>query len=112
MPVGFYYNKNSKDFLGSIFLGEPIAFMQKDGKIFNTKGNISSEYSSKNYRDFFSDINSSLTYKEITEKGQSIKLKNIADYIAGILCENLRICIKEAEKQVPLNSLNDNVRLL
>lgn len=112
MPVGFYYNKNSKDFLGSIFLGEPIAFMQKDKKIFATKGNIDSEFSTKSYKDFFSEIDSTAIFKEITEKGQSIKLKDIADYIAGILCENLRICMKEAEKQVPMKSLGDNVKLL
>lgn len=112
MPVGFYYNKNSKDFLGSIYLGEPVVFMQEHKKIFTTKGNIDSEFANQNYKNFFSEINSPLIFKEITDKGKTIESKNVSDYIAGILCENLEICKNEAKKQLPQMSAGDKVKTL
>lgn len=109
MPVGFYYNKQSENFLGSIYIGEPIIFKQENKKIFTTKGNIDSEFATENYKKFFSNITSHLSFKEITEQGRSINLKEVADYIAGILCENLEICKKEAKKQLPIISAGNNI---
>ena len=112
MPVGFYYNKQSENFLGSIYIGEPIIFKQENKKIFTTKGNIESEFATENYKKFFSNIKSPSAFKEITEQGKPINLKNVSDYIAGILCENLEICKKEAKKQLPQLSVGDNIKTL
>lgn len=112
MPVGFYYNKNSKDFLGSIYLGEPVIFMQENKRIFTTKGNIDSGFANEAYKNFFSDIKSSLIFKEITDRGKSVESNEVSDYIAGILCENLGICKNEAKKQLPQISAGDKVKIL
>ncbi len=48
-------------------------------------------------------------FRVITHQGQPVTGRDLGDYIAGILCENLRICRKEARKQLPQNSLGDEI---
>lgn len=108
VPVSFAYNSELKQFLGSIHIGEPIYFKRNSDGVFVTKGNVDSDFALQNYVDFFQNIPNE-GFKIITDKGKPVVGKELPNYIAGVLCENLRICTEEAKKQLPQESLGDKV---
>lgn len=109
VPIGFAYNEKSKQFLGSIHIGEPIYFRRHGKNIEFSNGNIGSEFTSQHYLDFFDINRAEHEFNPITSQGQPITGKNLGDYIAGVLCENLKICKEEAKKQLPQKSLGDTI---
>ena len=50
--------------------------------------------------------------KLIQEQGVPVKGKENTSYIAGVLCENLNVCVLEAKKVLPKTSLGESVQLL
>ena len=60
---------------------------------------MDSEFALEGFKKFFLKH----SYKEnitITENGKPVALKDIVAFIKGILCENLNICVKEAERKI------------
>lgn len=105
-PLGFAYNKkNSK--LSSLHIGEDIIFKKQGEHVSASKGNITNNSGSV-LIDFFGNN----TEKLIAEKDIPVKGKANVSYIAGILCENLNICISEARKALPNKPLNEGVQYL
>lgn len=107
VPLGFAYNKKSKPLLSSIHVGEPVVFKKEGDAVLTSRGNTTSSFTASNYRDFFSKANGE--YATITEHGMPITGKVSTDYIAGVLCENLRICTEEAKASLPKVTLGDKV---
>jgi len=107
IPLGFAYKKK----VGSIHIGEPVYFKREGEQILSTRGNILSEFASPQYTNFFGpDIDKRNEFKIITKDGISVEGKDLSDYIAGILCENLKICKEEAKKAFySSNNKNDYV---
>lgn len=61
----------------------------------------------KKFWDYKQDDNK---FKSISNERKPVLGREQALYIAGILCENLRICIKKAKLQLPHKSMNiDNI---
>lgn len=90
-PLGFAYGKNLKT-PDSIHIGEDIIFKKAGKHIEASIGNIKSNFANPGYKDFFaSRENAILTNNSIPVEG-----KSIAQYIGGVMCENLRICREEA----------------
>ncbi len=107
VPLAFAYNNESKQFLGSIHVGEPVFFKKQGANVIFSEGNMDSSFASQKYVDFFKDAEDG--FRTITEKGHPVIGKDLPDYIAGVLCENLRICKEEAKRQLPIKSLGDKV---
>ena len=102
-PLGFAYNKK-KSSLSSIHIGEDVVFKKVGENISVSKGNISPNTNSP-LNEFFGNESEKL----IQEQGIPIKGKDNIDYIAGVLCENLDICVNNAKNTIPKNSLADEV---
>ncbi|MFA7659346.1 MAG: 1-acyl-sn-glycerol-3-phosphate acyltransferase [Candidatus Gastranaerophilaceae bacterium] len=110
VPIGFAYNEESEKFLGSIYLGAPVYFKPDGQNLLVNRGNTGSGFASQNYVDFFSQSSNRVDdFKTITSQGQPVTGRDLNDYVAGILCENLKICREEAKKQLPTNSLGEKV---
>ena len=93
-PLGFAYGKKSQ--VDSIHIGETIVF-KKDGEhITSSIGNITSNFANKEYKNFFKNKSNAI----ITKDGIPVKGKEQAEYVGGILCENLRICKEEAKNAI------------
>ncbi len=89
-PLGFAYGKKSQP--DSIYIGKTI-ILKKVGKHIETSiGNITSPFAKENYKNFFGNRSSAI----LTEASIPVEGKKLANYIGGILCENLRICKEEA----------------
>lgn len=97
VPLGFGYQGN----LASIHIGQPVYF-QRDGEhILTTRGNVDSLFASSDYKDFFGQGTlDSDAFKTITSQGVPVEGRDLPDYIAGVLCENLRICVEEAKQAI------------
>lgn len=90
-PLAFAYGKKANP--DSIYIGNDIVFT-KQGKHFNTSiGNISSIHANPNYQQFFNGRENA----NLTDKGNPVEGKESAQYIGGIICENLRICKEHAQ---------------
>lgn len=101
VPLGFAYNPKDKELLGSIHVGEPVYFKKQGQNILATKGNTDSPFASKAYANFFKKPNiDNDGFNVITKEGVPVNGKDLPDYIAGILCENLKICREEAKKAI------------
>lgn len=108
VPVGFAYNYETKNFLGSIYIGEPVYFMAQDKQMLVNRANIDLEHASLGYKKFFCLENENYdSFKTITTSGVPVTGRELGNYIAGILCENLRICKAKAQQQLPKIPLND-----
>jgi len=107
VPLGFSYNKKSKNLLSSIHIGEPVFFKKSGDNVLTTNGNImNSEFASKDYINFFKK-QSNEDFATLTEQGVPVSGKELPKYIAGVLCENLQICTAEAKKALPKKSFGD-----
>ena len=109
IPVGFAYNNKSKNFLGSIYIGKPVCFKQEGDFISVNNANIDLLTATANYKQYFglNEENQS-SVKVISGNGVPIKGREQNLYIAGILCENLKICTNLAKNQVPEKSAGIN----
>lgn len=93
-PLGFAYGKKSQ--VDGIHIGKTIKFRKEGDNIVSSVGNIGSEFASEGYKNFFKNRSEAI----LTEKGVPVKGKEQAEYIGGVLCENLRICKEEAKKSI------------
>lgn len=133
VPIGFAYNGNKKEnqSLGSIYVGEPIYFIQIDKKLFVTTGNITEDIASPAYKQFFyrydvqenpgSQVDTGTGeqptfmfvdnkyYKCITDANVPVIGKDVASYVADVLAENLQICRSKAIDMLPTSSLGKEV---
>jgi hypothetical protein len=131
VPLGMAYNRKAKkDRLGSLFVGKPIYFKKQGNQMLVSPGNALDDTSSplfkalfpkhaqqvsqKEGRSLLEDKRTIETftregfvpigdefYKPITQNQQPVANRDVASYIAGILCEDLRICRDQAIKQLP-----------
>lgn len=106
VPLGFSYN-NPKNSPVGIHVGKPIYFKKEGQDMLVTKGNINSKLASQEYVNFYKNGMDKDGYKKITSEGKSIDAKDMPDYIAGILCENLKICRKESKRASIKTSSNE-----
>lgn len=136
VPIGFAYDKNKKEKqpLGSIYIGEPIYFIEKDKKLYVTTGNITEDVASVGYKQFFyrfGNLQVNLDfrvdsiageqptfmvidgtyYKCITDANIPVLGRDLAPYIADILAENLQVCRSNALEMLPRASLGKEVTL-
>lgn len=105
VPVGFSYGKGKNKVLTGMHLGEPIRFTRSGEQTTSTSGNVlKSEFAFDGFKKFF-EKHKNETDVVITENGIPVKAGEITDFIKSILCENLNICSKEAQKRIqkPLN---------
>lgn len=95
-PIGFAYGGR---FGGgdSIYIGKTITFKNQSGAIVSSSGNVKSIHADKWFKNFFKNENEAV----LTENKIAVKGKERANYISGILCENLRICKEEAKSFLP-----------
>ena len=91
VPLGFAYKKG----LSSIYIGQPVFIKKEGATTLFSKGNSDSAFFDKKLADFCSKTTND--FSPITENGIPIENKNVSDYIAGILCENLKACRFEAK---------------
>lgn len=134
VPIGFAYDRNKKETqsLGSIYIGEPVYFIEEDKKLYVTTGNITEDVASPAYKHFFyrfgnlqenpglhvdSSAGEQLTfmlvdgkyYKCITDANVPVLGKDLAPYVADVLAENLQICRSNAIEMLPKTSLGKEV---
>lgn len=105
IPLGFAY----KGKVGSIHVGEPVYFKKDNSRMLVTKGNIDSQFASEKYTNFFKTNSEADDFKTITSDGKPVESEDIPDYVAGILCENLKICKEEAKKAISKSSPKENI---
>lgn len=102
VPLGFAYNGKNN----SIHMGEPIYFKKENGHILATSGSVKSNFASSSYADFFKKNTREDGYSLITKNGIPVEIEEAPDYVAGILCENLKICRDEAKKAISKEALH------
>ena len=116
VPLGFAYNKifeilykkkaNRLGLIrmqdtGGIHIGEPIYFRKEKDSIQFTAGTIDKRYQAKEFTDFIETAEkSSDGFYTITTNGDTVSAKDTSQYIAGILCENLVACKKQAADSI------------
>lgn len=93
-PLGLAYGKKWQ--VDSLYIGETITFKKIDDNICASIGNIISPFSTQEFKTFFKNKSETI----ITSQGIPVKGKEQAQYVGGILCENLRICKEEAKKAI------------
>ena len=109
VPIGFAYNNQTKTFLGSIYIGKPVCFRSEEDKILVNQANIDINMSNSNYKRYWNYKQYEDSYfKVITHEGNPVFGQEQSLYIAGVLCENLRICKEKANQQLPQESMNIN----
>lgn len=108
IPIGFAYNKNLKNSPSCIHVGKPILFKKHGDSVLSTRGNIDSNFADKNYIAFFNK-QFLQKFSTITEQGNPVTGKDLPNYIAGILCENLKICKEEAKNSLSNISIHNKV---
>ena len=109
VPLGFSYPK--KDSVG-IYVGNPIKIKSEGGKIMTSAGNITeSEFADNEYKNYFNHFKDS-EFSPILEKGKSVSAKDAVPYLAGILCENLKICKDESYNMVEKNKDDKEVTVV
>jgi len=105
VPLGFAY----KGKIGSIHIGEPIYIKKNKEKTLITSGSVDSSFASKEYVDFFKkNTSTKKPFATITKRDVPVEGNDLPDYIAGVLCENLKICKAEAKKAISKGS-SENV---
>ena len=111
IPVGFAYNNKTKSFLGSIYIGKPVCFKSENNEIFVNQANIEFDLAKDSYKKFWNYKQKAIDeFKPILHKNIPVLGREQSLYIAGILCENLRICIEKAKRQLPQHPMNiDNI---
>jgi len=108
VPLGFAYNNKTQNFLGSLYIGEPVYFKKNGGgEILVNQANIDINIAKGNYKKFWSE-NKQDAFKVITSNSEPVTGYEQGLYIAGLLCENLRICTEKAKIQLPEDSLSIN----
>ena len=109
VPLGFSYPKKGNV---GIYIGNPVKIKTANGTIMTSSGNITdSEFANEVYKNYFNNFNDS-EFSPILEKGKPVSSKDVIPYIAGILCENLKICKAESYKMVEKNKDDKNVTLI
>jgi len=109
VPLGFSYPK--KGSVG-IYVGNPVKIKSEDGKIMTSAGNITeSEFTNPEYKKYYDNFKGS-EFSPILEKGKPVSAKEAVPYLAGILCENLRICKAESYNMVEKNKDDKEVTVL
>lgn len=93
-PLGFAYGKKAQ--VDSIHIGETVVFKKDGDNITASIGNITSDFARPEYKKFFKNRQEAT----LTENNIPVKGKEQAQYIGGVLCENLRICKEEAKKAI------------
>ena len=111
IPVGFAYNNKTKSFLGSIYIGKPVCFKSENNEIFVNQANIEFDLAKDSYKKFWNYKQKAIDeFRPILHKNIPVLGREQSLYIAGILCENLRICIEKAKRQLPQHPMNiDNI---
>jgi hypothetical protein len=98
VPLGFAYDGE----LGGINIGEPVYFKKDGKKILTSQGNIKGQKNDP-YQNFFEQGKADEDgFYVITKNGTPVTDASRADYISGLLCQNLKIC-----KEKALKSLSD-----
>lgn len=113
VPLGFGYKRSFGFFtkLGSIHVGEPIYFKRSGNDVLVTRGNMDSPFADKDYVDFFDRAPQDDGFSVITSQGKPVEGKDVSDYIAGVMCENLRISELEAKNAISNERLKEKVPL-
>lgn len=97
IPLGFAYKGKT----GSIHIGEPVYFKSDGDRILFTPKNLDERYSSKDLIDFINNTQGKNDeYIPILENGRDVPLRKSGEYIAGILCDNLYTCKKQAADSI------------
>ena len=110
VPLGFSYPK--KQNLAGIYVGEPITLKSDENGIYTTKGNIlTSEYSNPDYKNYYKNFEDK-EFSPILEHGKKVLPKDSVPYIAGLLCENLKICKAESYNMLEKNKEDKTVTLV
>ena len=100
VPVGFSYGKGKNKTLTGMHLGEPVKFTRKGEDTTSTSGSVlKSEFAFDGFKNFF-EKHKNETDVVITENAIPVKPDEVTDFIKSILCENLNICTKEAQKRI------------
>ena len=107
VPVGFAYNNKTKSFLGSIYIGKPVCFCSDNNEVLVNRANINLELANDNYKEFWDYKQTKEDeFKSVSHDKKTVLGREQGLYIAGILCENLRICVEKAKEQLPQNSMD------
>ncbi len=95
-PVGFAYKPVYIYFLDrNIHVGSAVVLKKENSKIFVSEGNINlSNFADEKYKNLFK--NATEGFVEIADK--NTPKKDIIKKIHDILCENLKVCKKEAQE--------------
>ena len=100
VPAGFSYGKGEFKNVAGIQIGKPIVFLRKGDITTSSSGSVlDSEFAFDGFKNFFIKHSDKVNVP-ITENGNPVRTKDIVGFIKGILCENLNICVKEAEKRI------------
>lgn len=98
IPVGFHYNLDSSKPATVISVGKPVCIKKKNNQYYSTAGNITAQNTSENYKMLFHSSPNKGEYKRISNGDVNIPEHLMERYISGILAENLKIVMKEAEE--------------
>lgn len=107
VPVGFSYGKGENKGLNGMHIGTPITFTRPSKNTTTTTAGLIpvSEFADEGFAKFFKE-HSDEEHITITEHGIPVTSSQVTDFIKSILCENLEICSKEAQKKI-LNSTEE-----
>lgn len=94
VPLGFAYGKRFG--ADSIFIGETVTLKKQGFNMEASIGNINSKFARDSYKDFYNGRESAV----LTDNSKPVKGRALPEYIAGVLCENLRICKEEANAAI------------
>lgn len=86
VPLGFAYNRN----VGAINIGKPLYFKKTEDGI-SFKPQELYKFQDEEYINFIRNSRNENGWFKITDSNKTVDKKNIGDYIAGILCENLHL---------------------
>lgn len=103
-PLGFAYS-NKKSVPDSIYIGETIKFKKDGENLYASRGNVSSPFAGDTYKRFFADKEEAV----ITSNSTPVTGKEQGNYVAGILCENLRICKAEAKAALEKKNISNSI---
>lgn len=103
VPLGFSYRDN----VGAIYIGNPVYFKKNGDELMVSISNATSKFASEDYLKFFQNKKVGEDFQVITSNGSPLKNKELPDYVSGILCENIKICKKEAESSLA-NKVENN----
>lgn len=100
VPVGFAYNDDNSS-LASIQIGKPVYFKAQSKGIGVSVGNLTDADTTENYKNFFAKASENDFITIQSDKGSiNANDKHMKQYIAGILAENLRVIVNQAQDKV------------